>query len=223
MSLVVAIIGAESTGKSTLAVALGRRIAELSELRCTSVPEHLRQWCQTQGRTPRADEQASIARRQVADIDAAAASHDLVVADTTPLMIAVYSLMLFNDASLVDEAVRFQRRCSATLLTALDLPWVPDGLQRDGPQVRVPVDGLLRQLLLEHRLPWSVIGGAGPARLDSAIDALAPLLRPLAGSPGSGLFTRLEQRNAEPSARRWQCALCDDAQCEHLSLQQRRG
>ena len=65
-----------------------------------------------------------------------------------------------------------------TLLTALDLPWVADGHQRDGAHVREPVDALLRQLLVTHRLPWAVIGGEGPERLQQAVDAVAPLLPP---------------------------------------------
>ena len=62
-----------------------------------------------------------------------------------------------------------------TLLTALDLPWVPDGHQRDGEHVREPVDALLRELLLAHRLPWAVIGGEGPAGLQQAMRAVLPL------------------------------------------------
>jgi nicotinamide riboside kinase len=64
-----------------------------------------------------------------------------------------------------------------TLLTALDLPWVADGHQRDGEQVRAPVDTLLREWLLAHGLPWAVIGGTGPARLQQAVNAVLPLLR----------------------------------------------
>ena len=33
---------------------------------------------------------------------------------------------------------------------ALDIAWQPDGLQRDGPQVRVPVDSRVRSLLIQH-------------------------------------------------------------------------
>ena len=46
-----------------------------------------------------------------------------------------------------------------------------------GEHVREPVDALLRDLLVAHRLPWAVIGGAGPARLQQAVDAVTPLLR----------------------------------------------
>ena len=110
-ALRIAIVGAESTGKTALAQALAQRIGALSGLRSTWVREHLRAWCDAHGRTPRPDEQAAIAAQQQALIDSAAATHAVVVCDTTPLMTAVYSEWLFSDLSLQAEAVAQQRRC----------------------------------------------------------------------------------------------------------------
>ena len=220
----IAIVGAESTGKTALACALAVELSTLTGLRCTWVGEWLRSWCEREGRTPRPDEQAAIARRQQALIDEAAAAHDLVVCDTTPLMTAVYSGLLFDDRGLDAYAVEQQRRCQLTLLTALDIAWQPDGLQRDGPQVRTPVDNRLRALLTGHALPWSLVAGQGAARLAAAVDAVAPLLRdrPL---PATGLFTRLAARDAaglaEAAAWRWVCDSCDDAACEHAAFKLR--
>jgi nicotinamide riboside kinase len=219
-ALLIAIVGAESTGKTELARALAWRIEKHTGLACTAVPEHLRAWCDREGRTPRRDEQAAIAAAQSAAIDAAAGEHAVVVCDTTALMTAVYSRMLFDDHSLLDAAVAWQRRCAITLLTALDLPWVADGLQRDGPQVREPVDRLLREWLIGHQLPWALVGGAGAARVDNALDAVAPLLRGRP-APRRGLFSRLAERNAEAAARPWTCENCDDPGCEHLARRQR--
>ncbi|WP_157264453.1 AAA family ATPase [Azohydromonas aeria] len=211
---VIALLGAESTGKTALAQALAGRLARDTGLSVAWVPEVLREWCEREGRTPRPDEQAGIAQAQAARIEAAAAAHDLVVADTTPLMTAAYSEFLFDDRSLHAMAADFQRRCAATLLTALDLPWVADGLQRDGAHVRAPVDRLVRGLLLAHGLSWSVVHGTGEARLEAALDALSPWLRTLP-APRAGLFTRLRQREAAQPAWRWACEDCDDPQCEH--------
>jgi nicotinamide riboside kinase len=215
MSLRIAIVGAESTGKSTLARQLAEALADATGLRCTAVPEWLREWCAREGRTPRPDEQAGIAAGQQARIEAAAQTHDIVVCDTTALMTAVYSRLLFDDRSLEPLAALHHLRIPLTLLTALDLPWEPDGLQRDGPQVRAPVDALVRELLIAHGLRWSLVSGLGPARLQSALDAVAPLLR-ARPAPRRGLFTRLDERNAEPAARTWSCEFCDDPGCEHL-------
>ncbi len=219
-AFIVAIVGAESTGKTRLARELSDALSLRTGLRSTWVPEALREWCDARGRTPRADEQAAIAAEQHARIDAAAFVHEIVVADTTALMTAVYSRLLFGDESLRAYAVQQQRRCALTLLTALDLPWQADGLQRDGPHVRAPVDALVRQWLIEHELEWSVVGGTGPQRTQAALDAVAPRLR-ARGTPGRGLFTRLAERNAAPLARPWFCETCDSPECEHALLQQR--
>jgi hypothetical protein len=109
-----------------------------------------------------------------------------------------------------------------TLLTALDLPWVADGLQRDGPQVQTPVDNILRQLLLSNRLPWALVSGEGVAREEHALDAIAPLLRQRT-MPGGGIFTRLSRRQEESSRWYWRCADCDVPDCEHLALRLRRA
>ena len=132
-ALVIAVVGAESTGKSALAPALARGLAEATGLACIAVGEYLREWCEQEGRTPRLDEQAGIAAEQQRRIEAAAASHDVVVADTTPLLVAVYSRIVFGDRSLDEPAGRWHaQRVAVTLVTALDLPWTADGHQRDG-------------------------------------------------------------------------------------------
>ncbi|MFZ8480597.1 AAA family ATPase, partial [Staphylococcus aureus] len=78
-------LGAECTGKSTLAAALARH--------CNAglVSEYLREWCDAHGRTPLRHEQAHIAAEQAARIDAAARQHALVFCDTTPLITALCS------------------------------------------------------------------------------------------------------------------------------------
>ncbi|NRF68414.1 ATP-binding protein [Aquincola sp. S2] len=210
----IAILGAESTGKTWLARSLAERLALHTGLAVTWVPETLREWCDAAGRTPRRDEQAAIAAEQARRIDVAAENHALVLADTTPLATSVYSEHLFDDCSLHAAALAWQRGCALTLLTALDLPWIADGHQRDGPHVREPVDALLRRLLIDAQLPWSLIGGQGEARLDAALDAITPLLRRL-DAPRRGLFTRLEAREAAEPPWRWSCEHCDAPDCEH--------
>ncbi len=223
-ALCVAVLGAESTGKTTLAQGLALSLAAMpgvegsaeaaTPLRTAWVPEVLRQWCDEQGRTPRAHEQAAILEEQHARIEAAAQDHDVVICDTTGLMTTVYSKLIFGDRSLHAQAVALHRRIGFSLLTALDLPWVPDGHQRDGPQVREPVDRAIRALLLNHALPFAVIGGSGPARLQQALAAVAPLLRQLSNNAPApaGLFTRLAADGAQRGG--WSCECCGDAPYE---------
>ena len=101
---VIALLGAESTGKTTLARGLFDALAAQGR-RVALVEEFLREFCLREGRTPRQDEQAAIAQTQSQRIADAARSHDIVVADTSALMVAVYSQLLFDDDSLVTAAV----------------------------------------------------------------------------------------------------------------------
>ena len=198
---VIAIVGAESTGKTTLARELADALAGDGR-RVACVDEALREFCFQHGRTPHADEQAGIARAQSQRIEQAARTHDLVVADTSALMVAIYSQLLFNDPSLVADALADHSRYRLTLLTALDLPWVADGFIRDGAHVRAPVDALLRDALQRAAVPYAVVSGSGERRLRNAQRAVAAALQPPAAGAG-----------------RWRhvCAECGDPDCErHL-------
>ncbi|MFM8738354.1 MAG: AAA family ATPase, partial [Betaproteobacteria bacterium] len=57
---IVAIVGAESTGKSVLAQDLAKHLSQRYGLRCTAVDEWLRLWVEREGRTPQPQEQAAI-------------------------------------------------------------------------------------------------------------------------------------------------------------------
>jgi nicotinamide riboside kinase len=205
-AFVIAILGAESTGKSRLVHELAKALSTNGEQICV-VAEYLREFCDREQRTPHEDEQRHIADEQTRRIDEAAAEHDVVVADTTALQIAVYSDLIFADASLYSHAQDAHRRCDLTLLTALDLPWRPDGLQRDGEHVREAVDALLRRALQQTGVSYAVIAGHGTERLDAALAATRHALGQL--SPPSA---------SDDDARwQWVCDRCGDPNCErHL-------
>jgi len=206
-AFVIALLGAESTGKTTLASELQGALTT-PKRRVDLVAEYLREFCEQTGRTPRQDEQRGIAREQTRRIADAAAAHDIVIADTTALMIAVYSDQVFGDTSLYAEASTAQAACQLTLLTALDLPWLPDGHQRDGPHVRDPVDAKVRAALGAARLPYCVVAGHGPARLQAALAAVERALNP---PPDDASITT--------GARwRWHCERCGDVNCERHAL-----
>jgi nicotinamide riboside kinase len=197
-SLTIALLGAESTGKSTLASELAAYFTSLGRT-AVAVPEALREWCDANGRTPRPEEQMGIAQEQERRVDEARARADVVIADTTAIMIAIYSALLFEDHSLYRFALERQRGYDVTLLTGLDLPWVADGLQRDGPHVRGPVDELVRDLLDKAGVTYRVVYGSGEERLRNALAAIDASLAP------------------RPAARNWvwQCEKCSDPECEH--------
>jgi len=166
VSRLVTLLGAECTGKSTLAEALA------AEFNAGLVSEYLREWCDTHGRTPLQHEQAHIAAEQAARIEAAARRHALVICDTTPLITALCSQHYFKDDSLLAEALAFQRRCDVTLLCAPDLPWQADGIQRDGPAVRQAFDARLRAALSAGGIAWVDIAGSEAERQAAALAAV---------------------------------------------------
>ena len=204
----IAILGAESTGKSCLAQALAGVMRSRGHSVSTA-GEALRHWCEREGRTPLAHEQMGIAQTQAQAV--MCIEQGVVIADTTPLMTAVYSHLLFNDQSLYPMALAHQGLYDTTLVTGLDLPWVADGLQRDGPHVRGPVDTLLRQALVRAGMPYRVVYGQGQQRLNNALLALG-----LPGEDDAAQNTRDKAQFAINEGRTtWQCNECSDPECEH--------
>jgi nicotinamide riboside kinase len=204
----IALLGAESTGKTRLCEEIAAHL-RAAGLRAASVPEVLREWTLREGRTPRPDEQLAIAHEQEQRVDAAAQSHDVVVADTTALMVAIYAGMLFDDGELLRFALERQRTYDATLVTGLDLPWVADGLQRDPAHAREPVDALVRSLLQRAGASYQVVYGSGLQRLQSALAALAS-----AGAVPPEMVQRAPDSD-ERRAWNWLCEKCSDPECEH--------
>jgi nicotinamide riboside kinase len=204
----IALVGAESTGKSRLASELAAQLQSRG-LRSVAVPEVLREWCLRAGRAPHPQEQLEIAREQERRVDLAALQADLVIADTTALIVAIYAGMLYEDGDLYRFAIERQRGYDATLLTGLDLPWVPDGLQRHSAQSREEMDTLLRSLLQRAGIGFDVVYGSGPQRLQSALAAM---------DAAGVLPAAVVQRQAGDGARgawTWVCDKCSDPVCEH--------
>ncbi|WP_317203002.1 ATP-binding protein [Janthinobacterium sp.] len=165
----VAILGAESSGKSTLAAALAARYGTLW------VPEYLREFVDTRGRVPLAAEQGGIAAMQVEREDAAAArATDLLFCDTTPLMTALYSRYYFHGVDAALAALTAAQRYDYTLVTAPDSPWVADGLQRESETVRQQIHQLLLSELARRAIPYLLVGGGLEQRLLQAGQLLGP-------------------------------------------------
>lgn len=197
----IAILGAECTGKTQLAQALARALTT-HESGALWVAEALRQWCDENGRTPKQDEQQAIALEQVRRVDAANPA-DFLVVDTTALMTAIYSDLLFNDRSLYSFALNHHARYDLTLVTGLDLPWIPDGIQRDGPCSQSRVDARLREVLHTNNIDYTVVYGSGSDRSDCALQTILCHTQ------------KTPKRGVKSSAWRWNCEKCSDSDCEH--------
>lgn len=167
----ICLIGAECTGKTALAQALAQQMGGLW------VPEYLRQFTEQHGRTPQRQEQAQILDEQLRQESAAleAARQQgcaWVFCDTAPLLTAVYSDCVFGDASLYPRARALHARYALTLLLETDIPWVADGLQRDGAAIRARVQALIVRELGALRAPHARIAGTAQQRLLAATHAV---------------------------------------------------
>ena len=169
----IAVLGAESSGKSTLCGALARRYDTLW------VPEYLREFVDTHGRVPFESDQYGIACTQRAREDAAAsAANEFLFCDTTPLMTALYSRVYWGrvDAQLKQLAARHDY--ALTLVTAPDTPWVADGLMRESEEVRQRVYSMLVGELDARGIRFVLVEGDLPHRLRQ-VEAALKVLKPI--------------------------------------------
>ncbi|MEO6855954.1 MAG: ATP-binding protein [Rhodoferax sp.] len=201
----IALLGAESTGKTQLAKAITANLRSQGHS-VAAIPETLRLWCDQAGRTPRADEQWAIALAHAARI-AQAPTATYLVADTTALMTAIYSDLLFGDRSLYAYALEQQRSFDLTLVMGLDLPWAADPL-RDGPHSRAPVDSALRAALARGNLPYQVVYGKDQTRTRNALHAIESIASRAGATSARGRFL-----SKTPWV--WNCEKCSDPECEH--------
>jgi NadR type nicotinamide-nucleotide adenylyltransferase len=158
----VAILGPASSGKTSLAAALAERYGTVW------VPEYLREFVDVERRVPVAGDQFYIASTQREREDAAAREAGrYLFCDTAPLMTAVYSLHYFGgiDDQLARLADEHQRDYALTLVTAPDIPWVADGLQRESAEVSVIINRMLMEELAARRIPYELVSGDPGQRL----------------------------------------------------------
>ena len=170
----ICLIGAECTGKTTLSQALSAQMGGLW------VPEYLRAFTIAQGRTPLQTEQAHILQQQLhlqeATLEQARQQGCAwVFCDTAPLLTAVYSECVFGDTSQYPEALALHARYALTLFLQPDIPWVADGLQRDGATSRATVHTALERALHASGDAKKVvrIEGTPAQRLSAASAAVA--------------------------------------------------
>jgi nicotinamide riboside kinase len=162
----IALLGAECTGKSELAAALANALGG------TMVPEVLRAWCDARGRTPMAHEQRGIFdAQQFAERAARARGPHPIVCDTTPLSVAIHSVYYFADQQMINEGLALQRCYAHTFVCATDVPWIADGIQRDGLGVRDAVQQLLLDTLHPH-IAYSMVRGSLSERVAFVLDQI---------------------------------------------------
>lgn len=169
----VCVLGAESTGTTTLAAALAAAlgttwVAEYGrEVSAQKLAANDPDW--------RSREFETIAAEQARREDAAARTADRVlVCDTNAFATGLWHRRYIGGDSEAVAAIARAGHCDLYLLTGDEIPFVQDGL-RDGEHLRAAMHGWFEAALAAQPVPWHVLRGSPSARLQRAVRLTADL------------------------------------------------
>lgn len=157
------LLGAESTGKTTLADALARTLdAFIAE-------EYLRDFVRDYGRLPTLADQEGIFLTQQATVSTVlrAAVHagvPWIIADPLPLMTAVYSIVYFDDDTLLPMGMADAGDYDLLVWCAPDFAGAPEPGMRDGDSIRQRTDEVIADRIAPH-LPLLRVTGDAQSRV----------------------------------------------------------
>jgi len=158
----LAIVGPESTGKSSLASALADR------LNTQWVPEFARSYLETLGRPYEQADLCAIAEGQLQwEVQYARKASEWLICDTHLLVVRIWSEVKYGEAApCILSDLRLQDY-TYHLLTDVDLPWEPDP-QREHPHRRQELFDMYHAHLTAAGIPFGIVQGEGEQRLEHA-------------------------------------------------------
>lgn len=162
----IAILGAESTGKTTLARSLALRFQTVW------IPEYAREFMATHSQDYSADDVVNISVHQLEqEREQMEIANRYLFVDTELIVSKVWCEDVFGACpKWISEEMK-QTRYDLYLLTANDLPWVPDPV-RVNPQRRDYFFNWYKRELDQMGLPYEIINGRYEQRLLNAVKAL---------------------------------------------------
>ena len=174
----VCLVGAESTGKTTLATALA------DHYQTVWMPEYGREYCDVKLASGTLEHWDSAEFEEIAreharreDLLAREANRVLIV-DTDAFATAIWHRRYMQDArnpAVERLAAQRQGLYGLYLLCETDFPWVQDGT-RDGQHVRQTMQDTFVAELAATGRPWLLLAGTHDDRLRQAIAAIGGLL-----------------------------------------------
>lgn len=177
----VCVLGAESTGTTTLAKGLA------AHLQTAWVEEYGRAYSEVKlaRNDPdwRTDEFTMIAREQLRREDAAARQADrILICDTNAFATILWHRRYMGSHSQAVEEIARRGRCDLYLLTGDDIPFVQDGL-RDGEHIRHQMHGWFEEALAAQAAPWHVLRGSHEKRMQEGVRLIRSLFKDSSWSP----------------------------------------
>ncbi len=172
----VCLVGAESTGKTTLAATLA------GHYHTAWVAEYGREYSEKKLLGDNSESWESvefehIAREQSRLEDVAARqANRLLICDTDAFATSIWHRRYLNRRSPVVEAIDNTRRYDLYLLTDVNIPFVRDGF-RDGEHIREWMHQLFEEELKATGRVYALVTGTPEERLSEAIRLIDPLLK----------------------------------------------
>ncbi len=175
----VVLIGAESTGKTTLAQKLAERFST------TWVPEYGREhWEKKVAGISMSDPLPSWSHEEFVHIAAeqqarenrlARQANRVLICDTNAFATGTWHERYYQSRDQRVDAIGAVDKVDLYLLTAPDIAFVQDGF-RDGEKIRDWMHDAFRTQLVNGSTPWRLIAGSYAARFEAAEAAVAALM-----------------------------------------------
>jgi len=169
--LKIAVVGPESTGKSTMSEYLAAHYNTIW------VPEYARGYCEKLTAPPTWQDEINMFYGQVAlEDELLSKANKLLICDTTFLTVKIWSEYTFGKApqQVIDELPK--RPYDFYLLLNIDMPWQEDPL-RDFPHMREHFMEVWYKELNELNAKYVLIEGTGAERHGRAVEAVDEYLK----------------------------------------------
>ncbi|SEG44801.1 AAA family ATPase [Sphingobacterium lactis] len=167
----IAVVGPESTGKSTMAQYLAQQLDTIC------VPEYARYYCQDLNNQYTVQDEVNMYYGQIALEDSLIplAKQNLLICDTTILTVKIWTDHLFGSTpAVVTDAIK-SRQYDLYLLMDIDLPWEDDPL-RDFPNEREHFLKIWKKELANLGAQVALVSGLGEERLKNGLESVTRFL-----------------------------------------------
>lgn len=171
----IVVLGAESTGTTTMAKALAERF------KTNWVPEFGRTYAEGKMYLPnysqwKTDEFIYIANRQnELENELARTANKFLICDTDSFATSIWHERYMGFMSQEVEKLSEDRKHDLYLLTDVDIPFVQDGT-RDGEHIRLGMHRRFIEELIKHKKTFVVLSGTRKERLEKAAEACDKIL-----------------------------------------------
>lgn len=162
----IAVVGPESTGKSTMSAQLAEHFKTIW------VPEYAREYCEKLTEPCTWQDEINMFHGQLAlENRLLPLANELLICDTTFLTVKIWSDYMFGEAPQEVLDMLKKHPYDLYLLLDIDLPWQEDPL-RDFPHLREHFMSVWHTELQFLNTPFIVISGEGLIRTQNAINAI---------------------------------------------------